>query len=210
VEAGLTSVDAAARDDRPSAVSLALALVAGCGVSLAGLAGEKALPTVAWAALFSSLAVERDVCGHRIPNWLNGAALLGALGVGVALDGLAGFAQAATGAALGLLFYLPLYALRAMGAGDVKAMVALGAIAGPFDVAGVAARALLVGALLGVAWLAWRRELAAFAARWLTILAASVSTRRVAYLAPPADSAANTAIPFALALALGLAWQWLV
>jgi prepilin peptidase CpaA len=209
MEASLTTLHVASREDRPSVVGLAVALAAACIVSLAGLASAKALPTIAWAALFVLFAVERDVRGHRIPNWLNGAAVFGALVVGIAVDGFAGAAQAVVGGMLGLLIYLPLYALGMQGAGDVKAMMALGAIAGPFAAMGVAVRSVLLGALLGVAWLAWRRELAEFVRRWLTIVAASLATRRVTYLSPPAGSAANTGIPFALALALGLAWQWI-
>lgn len=65
-----------------------------------------------------------DLRTRRIPNWLCAAGLIG------------GFAcqttrEAALGAGLALLIYIPLFALRAVGGGDVKLMAAVGSLAGP-------------------------------------------------------------------------------
>ena len=71
-----------------------------------------------------------DLRTRRIPNWL----VLSGLLLGFLLNGFLflgpGLLHAAAGFGLALLIYFPLYLLRGMGAGDVKLMAALGAIAG--------------------------------------------------------------------------------
>ena len=79
----------------------------------------------------SCIAGMIDLLSRRIPNWLT----LSALAAGIASrgfdQGMGGLATAAKGLGLALAVYIPLWLLRAIGAGDVKLMAALGAIAGP-------------------------------------------------------------------------------
>jgi prepilin peptidase CpaA len=77
-----------------------------------------------------------DIRYRRIPNWL----VLPAVPVGFLLNAVVslllsnsvwpGLREAALGFGLAVLIYLPMYALRGMGAGDVKLAAALGALAG--------------------------------------------------------------------------------
>src|SRR5438132_1158507 len=69
-------------------------------------------------------------------------------------DELAGIGLALAGAALGLAILLPFYALRAMGAGDVKLLAGLGAILGPQVLVSVAIYAALAGGLISAVMLA--------------------------------------------------------
>jgi len=62
---------------------------------------------------------------RRIPNWLT----MAGLAAGFLLHGVDVLAPL-QGAGLALAIHLPLFALRALGGGDVKLMAALGAIAG--------------------------------------------------------------------------------
>jgi prepilin peptidase CpaA len=91
---------------------------------------EAPLPATEWVAAFLFLAIEHDVRSMRLPNWLTLGGLAGALGLAVAERGLPGlgYAAAGAGAALAVLF-LP-FSMRWLGAGDVKAMMALGAFWG--------------------------------------------------------------------------------
>ena len=73
-----------------------------------------------------------DVRYRRIPNWLTVAGVLVGLGLNGFLDeGRPGlFVSSLLGLAIAFAVYFVLYALRAMGAGDVKLMAAVGAVGG--------------------------------------------------------------------------------
>jgi prepilin peptidase CpaA len=76
-------------------------------------------------------AASYDLKIRKIPNWLNLSGVI--LGVGLNYFFLrgAGLRLALLGLSLALLIYFPLFVVRGMGAGDVKLMAAVGAIAGP-------------------------------------------------------------------------------
>src|ERR1039458_9223489 len=100
-----------------------------------------------------------DVMYRRIPNWLN---VLGVL-AGIALNtflysGLSGtwFALKGLGLAFGL--YVVLYALRAMGAGDVKLMAAVGAIVGWPNWFGIFIVTAIVGGIMALILVAVRKR----------------------------------------------------
>ena len=93
-------------------------------------AQESPLPATVWAAAFLFLAVEHDVRCLRIPNWLTGGGLAGALALAGATRGATGLTEALLGAVTALaVLFLP-FLLRWLGAGDVKAMMVLGALWG--------------------------------------------------------------------------------
>jgi len=111
------------------------------------------------AALVSTAAAIHDLKWRRIPNWLTGAALIAGLVVNVWLGGANGALTALTGAAVGLALLLPIYAVRGLGAGDVKLLAAVGAILGPQNVLLVALYGALIGGLMSLAQLAIRGRL---------------------------------------------------
>jgi prepilin peptidase CpaA len=82
------------------------------------------------AALVISAAVF-DFRTRRIPNWLCAAGFLCGFAFQIVLFRWTGARDAALGAGLALLIYVPLFALRAVGGGDVKLMAAVGSIGGP-------------------------------------------------------------------------------
>jgi prepilin peptidase CpaA len=71
-----------------------------------------------------------DLRSRRIPNWLSLSGVLIGITINAALLPH-GWITAVFGMGCALLVYLPLYLVRGMGAGDVKLMAAVGAIAGP-------------------------------------------------------------------------------
>lgn len=103
------------------------------------------------AAALVLIACIPDLRTRRIPNVLTfGAALLG-LAFHAFASGWPGLGLSAGGWALGLLLFLPMFALRGMGAGDVKLLAAVGAWVGPSQVFWVALLTSVAGGVLGVA-----------------------------------------------------------
>ena len=98
-----------------------------------------------------ALAAVTDVRGRRIPNALTFGAAAAALVFHAATGGAAGLGISAGGWALGLAIFFPVFALRGMGAGDVKLLAAVGAWVGPLQVIWVALLTSIVGGVLGVA-----------------------------------------------------------
>jgi prepilin peptidase CpaA len=121
-------------------------------------------------AVLLSIACWRDAQCRRIPNTLVVVGL--ALGLffqatvpsGSGLfhptqAGGLGLTTALLGMAAGLGFFMPLYVLRAMGAGDVKLMAVVGAWLGTTGLAWATLFTMLVGGFLSVAvMLATRRS----------------------------------------------------
>lgn len=109
---------------------------------------------------FLAAAVCSDVQCRRIPNKLilaglcAGCLLNGALPEGngflSVLPGAAGIGAALAGAAVGFCLMLPMYLLRALGAGDVKLMAMTGAFLGPDVIARVALATFIAGGVLSL------------------------------------------------------------
>jgi prepilin peptidase CpaA len=101
-----------------------------------------------------------DVRYRRIPNWLT----VGGVVVGIAMNTVIGppaagigFALAGFGVAFGI--YVLLYALRAMGAGDVKLMAAVGALVGWERWFGIFFVTALIGGVMALILVIARRRL---------------------------------------------------
>lgn len=106
--------------------------------------------------LFVTAAVLFDLRERRIPNWLSlgGASL--AIGLNLVLHQLSGLWQSLGGLVLAFTIYFGLYWLRAMGAGDVKMMAAVGAIVGPWNWLVIFLFSALTGGIVGLVLVVWR------------------------------------------------------
>lgn len=110
------------------------------------------LTTVVAAAFF-------DWRTRKIPNVLIGIALVGALILQLSAHGLAdGLIAWAAGTAAGMAAFIGLYMLRAMGAGDVKLMGAVGAFVGPGSALTIAVLACLAGGLIAILVMIRRKQ----------------------------------------------------
>jgi prepilin peptidase CpaA len=91
-----------------------------------------------------------DVHSRRIPNVLTFGAALAALGVGAAIGGFTGATSALAGWVVGLAVFFVPFALRGLGAGDVKLMAALGAWLGPADALWLGVYTALAGGVVAL------------------------------------------------------------
>lgn len=193
---------------RPALVAWSVAVGLGLFLIGAGFMSSTPLPVFGWAAAFLFFAVASDLRFHRIPNLLTLPALFAALLASPWAGATSGLIESAAGAALGFALLVGPYALGGLGAGDVKALMVLGAWLGPEAILGAAAWAVIAGGAFGVIALALRGELGAFARRWGRTLFNTLTSRRIAYEPPTAGSVASGGIPFAAAIAVGLAALW--
>jgi prepilin peptidase CpaA len=154
-----------------------------------------------------------DMRTNRIPNYLTLGCALAGLGYQLGFHGLAGVSQGLLGMALGFGLLILFYWKGGMGAGDVKALAALGAWLGPWQTLNLFIYMAFSGVLVIVAFLWWRgllwgkiRQLWEFLVSWVLLRPHRAMSPSVFASASPK----NEGIPYALALALGMAilcWQ---
>lgn len=96
-------------------------------------------------------AAAYDLKYRRIPNWVSLSGIVLGLGCNTLLFGVDGLSRAGLGLLCAALIYIPLYVVRGMGAGDVKLMAAVGAIAGPRGWVEIFLATALIGGILSLA-----------------------------------------------------------
>ncbi len=105
-------------------------------------------------------AVFTDLRARRISNKLTYPAMLFGFVANGVLFGWSGLGQAWLGWGLGIVLLLIPFMLRAMGAGDVKLMAAIGAIRGPEFVLAATLYACVAGGLLALYYVVKERRVA--------------------------------------------------
>lgn len=165
-----------------------------------GLQGEVVFPF-----LLSLWIAWGDVRTQRIPNYLTLSSALAGLGFQLGAHGWWGLKEGCLGLVLGFVLLLLPYLLGGMGAGDVKAMAALGAWLGPWRTLLLFAYMGIAGGVMGVGVLWWRGLLMskihqgwAFLVNWLLLRRCGLRPR--ASPSPPTPG-----LPYGVAMALGMA-----
>jgi prepilin peptidase CpaA len=149
------------------------------------------------------------ICGTAVAMTLHGAALM------LDSDSLSGPAwwSAPAGMAIGLALMLPLYMVRAMGAGDVKLMAMVGAFIGAGPVLWATLCTLIAGGVLSLVYMLGRGvatqtlgNVRALLFDWTVRVGSGQGIR----VSPLENTAAR--LPYAIAIALGtlasLWWPW--
>ena len=154
------------------------------------------------------LALWYDISSRRIPNWLVGMGFLAGVCFSLIGHNGIGIKDSLLGAIAGFSVMLPLYLLRAMGAGDVKLMAAVGAFLGPMPTLGVALLTFMAGGVLSLVVALWSRSLMAVLAnlRLMGMVALSEHASGLSIR----DVQTTGRLPYALAIATGTGLQiWL-
>ena len=162
-----------------------------------------------------SLATVTDLRTQRIPNVLSLGGLVVALILQVTKGGMDGLVMGLGGMAVGLCLFLPFYMMRAMGAGDVKMMAAVGAFLGPTLALASVAATLMCGTVLALAYIAIRGGGLLTFRRYALMAKTLMGTHQFVYVKPEVGDAGAGRFPYALAILAGtlsaLAWNngWL-
>jgi prepilin peptidase CpaA len=98
-----------------------------------------------------ALACISDLRTRRIPNALTFSAVAAGLLFHFATGGMTAAGWSLAGCVVGALLFFPMFALRGMGAGDVKLLAAVGAWLGPWQVAIVALATSIAGGVIALA-----------------------------------------------------------
>lgn len=161
-------------------------------------------------AVLMAGAVLFDLRVQRIPNWLVASAALAGLGAS-ALPGGTGPGGSLGGLATGLVLFLPLYAFRAMGAGDVKLMAAAGTCLGAAATFAAAIYAVALGGGLAVLYALRRGALVRLFTN-LRLFAYTSAMHVAAGAVPSVQDLPLTRIraPYSLAIAGGVLVQLLL
>ena len=155
-----------------------------------------------------SLALCHDIASRRIPNWLVGAGLLAGLWVSFLTHSGIGPGSSLLGAVVGFAVLLPLYLLRAMGAGDVKLMAAVGAFLGPIPALGAALLTFAAGGVLSLTVALWSKSMSRVLDN-LRLMGMVALIGRSSGMSVR-DVQTTGRLPYALAIAIGTGLQlWL-
>jgi len=145
----------------------------------------------------STWAVREDLLEHRIPNRLTGSLLFLGVTLQLALGGWSALGDAALGFVVGLVVLLPLYLVRATGAGDVKLLAALGTLLGPYWILVAGLYTLIAGGALALGYLlhcALRAAIAPVGVSW---------PLRIQHGYERVQQLRRKRFPYALAIAIG-------
>jgi len=168
------------------------------------VASVPVLTFVAAAAMLAA-AVWHDVRYRRVPN----AVVLGGTLAGLALAGVpggVGVMNALGGMAAGFAVLLPLYLMRVTGAGDVKLMAAVGALAGWPAIVGIALASFVAGGVLSLALALRLRVLPGVLRNLRTAAVVTVAELASGRLPDGAGFPVTSArMPYAIAIAAGAA-----
>lgn len=139
---------------------------------------------------------------HRIPNLLCAVAAIIGFSSQLWLHGSDGLLSGLGGAAVGFAMFLPFYAVRAFGAGDVKAMATVGVFLGIQATLLAVAMTLMLGAVMGIAVLLLKQASAsAILGRLMGLLTAPIASIRSSR--HETDTSARERFPYGIAIACG-------
>lgn len=168
------------------------------------------------------VVARHDVNSHRIPNKLVlvgiviGLVLNGMLpqgwGFNTVIPGGLGWLVALQGIGVGLAVFLPIYWLRAMGAGDVKLMAMVGSFVGPSDIFGVVLATFIAGGVMALSVVLWSKQLANLLQNIRLVLLGGLVKMSAGQLPLMNDLPVSVGkLPYAVAITVGtfgfLVWQ---
>jgi prepilin peptidase CpaA len=150
-----------------------------------------------------------DVQQRRIPNWLTYPGMISGLALQGSFLGWKGLVGAVEGFLLlgGIVFLF--YVVRAMGAGDVKLMAAIGSIIGPAHGLIVLLATAICGGILAIVYAFYRGRMGATLRNLGSVVLFHAQTGLKAHPELNLDNPATLRMPYGLAIAAGTLYAFL-
>jgi prepilin peptidase CpaA len=161
--------------------------------------------SIAAASIYFVLACTTDTFKSKIPNLLNLSLLVAGITINTMVFGMQGLLLALAGLALGFGLLLLPYLMGGIGAGDVKALSALGALIGPYALLHVFVYMAFWGGGFAVLHYLYKADLKkVFHDGWHSVCA-SILSRQVPGISPSSTEPRRGALrfPYSAAIALG-------
>lgn len=99
-----------------------------------------------------------DAKSKIIPNWLTISGIIIGLLYNLYITGILGLISAIIGILVGLIIFLLLYALKAVGAGDVKLFAAIGALTNLYFLMFCIAYSIIFAGIIGLTIIIYKRR----------------------------------------------------
>ena len=164
--------------------------------------------------LFDALALAGaaavlDVQHHRIPNWLTYPGIIMGVLLRSVFFGWKGLSSAVAGCLLagGIVFVF--YAVRAMGAGDVKLLAAIGSLVGPSHVIVVLLATAICGGMLAIGYAIYSRRMGATLKNVGSVLQFHTASGLQTHPEINLDNPSALRMPYGLAIAAGTLYSFL-
>ena len=183
--------------DLPRYLTGSAAAVLSCYCLIAG----RFEPHVFIASVFFIFACVYDTLWAKIPNFVNASLAIAGLALFFYRDGYPGILVGMAGLALGVALLLIPWLMGGMGAGDVKALGALGALLGPLQLLHVFVYMGLIGGVMAVLHYAFQKNLYAKTCEWVTTIKTTVLTNDPRMIIPEKTEVSR--FPYAAAIAFG-------
>jgi prepilin peptidase CpaA len=145
-----------------------------------------------------------DLRTRRIPNYLTFGTAVAGLAFNCIAYGLPGLGNGILGMLLGFACLILPYLWGGMGAGDVKALAALGAWLGPQHTLFLFCYMGVAGGVMALGYLVWQGGLWKKIKQGWTFLLNHVLIRPAGAPPPPSPDRLTTGIPYGVAIAVGM------
>jgi prepilin peptidase CpaA len=155
------------------------------------------------ASIYFTLACTTDTFKAKIPNLLNACLIVTGITINTVTLGTQGLFLSLSGLALGIVLLLLPYIMGGMGAGDVKALGALGALIGPYNLLHVFVyMAFFGGGLALIYYLYHQTDIKKTLHEGWHSVCASALTKDVGHIMPSSRKN-RLRFPYAVAIAFG-------
>jgi prepilin peptidase CpaA len=151
-----------------------------------------------------------DVQQHRIPNRLTYPGIVLGMVLRGVLFGWKGLASAGEGLLIAGGIMLVFYAVRAMGAGDVKLMAAIGSLVGPGHAVVVLLATAICGGVMAIFYAVYRRRFGATVRNLGSVLWFHARSGLQTHPELNLDNPTALRMPYGLAIATGTLYAFLI